>query len=254
MTMNFERVAPPVGSRIVIAGGCGGIGRRLCDVALDLKLEVAVLDLPASLARHPPREGVTKIAFDAADDESVKNAFAEIDKTFGAIDSLINLVGFRNRLGRFDQIPMEEWDSVLSGNLRSALLINRYAMPGLLRAPSATVVHVASSMGLRAVPGHSPYAVSKAGILMLTQVLAMEVAPQIRVNAVAPSAVDTEFHRGGTGRPDHGDAGSDPSGYANGVPMGRIAVPEDIVGPILFLAGPLSAFITGQTLVINGGK
>lgn len=115
-------------------------------------------------------------------------------------------------------------------------------------------MNVASAMATLAAPKHSPYAAAKAAVLNFTRAVAIETAPKVRCNAVAPGAVDTEFHRGGTGRETVTDAGSDPSMFANGVPMGRIASPDDIVGPVLFLAGPHSSFVTGQTLLVNGGK
>jgi len=84
------------------------------------------------------------------------------------------------------------------------------------------------------------------------RVLAAEMAPHARVNAIAPSAVDTPFLQGGTGRQTRA-LGFDKDVYVKSVPLARIAVPEDIVGPILFLLGPASAYITGQTLHVNGG-
>ena len=88
--------------------------------------------------------------------------------------------------------------------------------------------------------------------MRLTKSIAVENAPLVRANVVAPGAVDTEFLRGGTGR---GEAGPrlDVSAYAKTIPMGRIATPEDVAGPILFLCGPGSAYMTGQVLWINGG-
>ena len=107
-----------------------------------------------------------------------------------------------------------------------------------------------------AVPGHGPYSVAKAGIIQLTRLLAQENAPTVRVNAVAPGAVDTAFLRGGTGR--GGDDGAierhvDPVAYVKSVPLGRLGVAEDIVGPILFLLGSGARYVTGQTLHVNGG-
>jgi 3-oxoacyl-[acyl-carrier protein] reductase len=256
---NFEksngsrhRLGPVPGSRVIVAGGCGGIGRALTSVLLELDLKVAVLDLPSSLNAHPP-EGMLGIEIDATDDQSLGNAFRKVEDAYGGLNSFINLVGFRNQLAPFNEISVDEWEHVVAGNLRSAFLLCRHAVDLLSRGEGGTIVNVASSMALRAVPNHAPYAASKAAVLTLTRSIAIESAPKIRANAVAPSAVDTEFHRGGTGRQLIEDSASDPNIFAKGVPLGRIATAEDIIGPILFLAGPNSQFVTGQTLVVNGG-
>jgi NAD(P)-dependent dehydrogenase (short-subunit alcohol dehydrogenase family) len=251
--LDYSRLGPAPGSRIVIAGGCGGIGRALTDAALQLGLKVIVLDLARSIDAFPPPASVDAFAIDATDDASVAQAFEAIREKHGGIDSLVNLVGFRNQLARFDEIPLEEWDLVIAGNLRSTMLLCRHAAPLLMQSGAGTIVNVASAMATRAVPNHAPYAAAKAAVLTFTRSVAIELAPHIRANAVAPSAVDTDFHRGGTGRQSIEDSANDPNIFAAGVPLGRIARAEDIVGPTLFFAGPHSQFVTGQTLLVNGG-
>jgi 3-oxoacyl-[acyl-carrier protein] reductase len=115
-------------------------------------------------------------------------------------------------------------------------------------------VQVGSGLGHNARPGFGAYAVAKAGIAALTRQLALELAPAIRVNTVAPSAVDTAFLRGGTGRSDEAQgAPIDTEAYAAAIPMRRIAVAEDVTGPILFLLGDGARYVTGQVLHVNGG-
>jgi NAD(P)-dependent dehydrogenase (short-subunit alcohol dehydrogenase family) len=251
---DYSRLGPAAGSTIVIAGGCGGIGRALTQASLALDLTVIVLDLERSIEAFPPVKGVDAIAIDATDDESVDAAFAQIAEQHGGIDSLINLVGFRNQLARFDEISLAEWNHVIAGNLTSAMLLCRAATPLLIAKGGGTIVNVASAMATWAAPNHAPYAAAKAAVLTFTRSVGIELAPLIRANAVAPSAVDTDFHKGGTGRDAIEDAANDPSIFAAGIPMGRIAQADDIVGPTLFFAGPHSQFVTGQTLLVNGGK
>jgi 3-oxoacyl-[acyl-carrier protein] reductase len=115
---------------------------------------------------------------------------------------------------------------------------------------------MASGIASLGTPGYGPYGAAKAGVITLAKTLAQEWAPAIRVNAVAPAAVDTAFLRGGTGRgrEDGPPERLDVEGYVQRIPLARIATPVDVVGPILFLLGPASAYMTGQTLHINGGS
>jgi NAD(P)-dependent dehydrogenase (short-subunit alcohol dehydrogenase family) len=143
-------------------------------------------------------------------------------------------------------------------NLRAAFLCARFALPHLHRSDDACIINVSSSLAYNPNKGSAAYVASKGGMVSLTKALAMENAPRVRANVVAPSAVDTEFLYGGTASP---DASPDdhlfkltlPS-YLSGIPMGRLAEPADVVGPILFLAGPGARYITGQVLHVNGGR
>jgi 3-oxoacyl-[acyl-carrier protein] reductase len=149
---------------------------------------------------------------------------------------------------------LETWQDVIHGNLDAAFYISRSVLPFLHRSDRASLVHIASGLGAWARPNFGAYGPAKAGIILLTKQLALENSPSVRVNAVAPGAVDTAFLRGGTGRSDEQGASSlDPASYGQVVPLGRIAVPEDIVGPVMFLLSEASAYMTGQTLHVNGG-
>jgi 3-oxoacyl-[acyl-carrier protein] reductase len=250
------RLGPPSGSRIALVGGCGGIGREVTAACVAAGLKVAVLDLPRSLERRPPPEGVLVLPLDATDERMVDGAFGQLDAAFGGLDALVNLAGFANRPVPFDALSTDEWDETVAGNLRSVYLTCRAAAPLLRRGDMPAIVNIASGLAVRLLPGHAPYGAAKAGVVAFTKALAVELAPAIRANAVAPGAVDTDFLKGGTGRdPDPPGAPSRLAreAYVRAVPLGRLAVPEDIVGPILFLAGPASRFMTGQVLHVNGG-
>lgn len=251
----FDRLAPAEKSRIAVLGGRGGIGRVLVDVLSGAGCQIAVLDLPASLERHPVPLGVLAVPCDALDDGSLAGAIDRLDKAWGGLDGLVNLCGFAAAKLPVDQTDHADWDEVVSGNLRAAFTSSRAARPLLDKGRAASVVHISSGIATLGTPGYGPYAASKAGVIALTKTLAQEWAPSIRVNAVAPSAVDTAFLRGGTGRgrEDGPPERLDLDAYEQRVPLGRIATPADIVGPILFLLGPASAYLTGQTLHVNGG-
>jgi 3-oxoacyl-[acyl-carrier protein] reductase len=257
---DFSRLAPAPGTRIAVIGGCGGIGRAVVRACVDCDLRTAVLDLPASIAQFPVPNAVSALALDASDPAQVAARFAELDRLWGGLDVLIHLAGFSPPPTPLDDITPEIWDEVMGVNLRSLYLSARAALPLMRKAGGGSIVTTASGLAVNLEKGVSPYAASKAGIIALTKALAKENAPLIRANAVAPSPVDTAFLAGGTGR---GVASDNESGFAEKIgldrilttiPMGRIAVPDDVVGPMMFLAGDASRYMTGQVLYVNGGR
>jgi NAD(P)-dependent dehydrogenase (short-subunit alcohol dehydrogenase family) len=241
-------------SRIAVLGGCGGIGRELVALALGRGARVAVLDLQASLERHPVSDDVLGIVVDATDKQSLEAAFQQLDEQWGALDGFVNLCGFMHDNQPSASMPSAIWDESINGNLNSTFLAAQAAMPLLAKGNNSSMVHASSGLGQHIRPGFGAYAVAKAGVIALTKTLALENAPNVRVNAVGPSAVDTAFLRGGTGRSEENeDLQMDLDAYVNMIPMRRIATPIDIVEPILFLLGRGSAYRTGQVLWINGG-
>jgi 3-oxoacyl-[acyl-carrier protein] reductase len=263
--IDFARLAPARGTRLVLTGGCGGIGRRFVEVAHGLGLELAVVDLPQAIARHKLPDGVAAIPYDARKDKDAARAFARIRKLWGGrIDGFIHLPGYMTRMANLDELEPKEFDEGIAVNLRSAYLALREALPLLRANGGGAVLLVASGLATLVEKGTATYSAAKAGIVALTKGLAKENAPAIRVNCVAPAAVDTEFLRGGTGR-----GGDDPKRALESkqmvkdmgmkrmlstIPLGRIAVVDDVIGPMLFLLGPAARFMTGQTLYINGGR
>jgi 3-oxoacyl-[acyl-carrier protein] reductase len=243
----MERI---VYKKVLVAGGCGGIGRAVVDALRAAGAEVAVLDLAASIERHPVPQGVKAIALDASREEGVTEAFKSL--SWKEAHGFVNLVGFMAPLQPLATMSAQTWDVTVAGNLRAAFLLARAAVPLLRASGQGSLVNVSSGLALRAAAGYGPYAASKAGMISLTKTIAVEHAPQVRANAVAPAVVDTEFLRGGTGREARGNH-IDFDAYVKMIPLGRIATADDVVGPILFLLGPGSAYMTGQVLYINGG-
>ncbi len=253
--IDFARLGPPAGSRLLVAGGCGGIGRPLVRAALATGLEVVVMDLARSAQRHPTPHGVPFIPLDATQEDSVVSAFDALAERWPAFDALVNLVGYANADIPVTELPTEGWDDVIAGNVRSAFLIAKSAMPLLRRGGGGALVQTSSGLGFRGMPGYGPYTAAKAAVVGMTKTLAFENAPLVRVNAIAPGAVETAFLRGGTGRIDDEDGPerTDLTPLIEAHPMHRVGVTDDIVGPILFLCGPAARWISGQTLHINGG-
>jgi 3-oxoacyl-[acyl-carrier protein] reductase len=240
--------------RICILGGCGGIGRSLVATSLAAGDEVAIMDLKSAIDRHPPPQTAMTVEVDGADETSVEEAFEKIAEHWGALDGFVNCAGFLIEKRRLTDTPTSEFDITISGNLRMTFLVCKAAMDLLERGEAASLVNIVSGLGGFIRPEYGPYAAAKAAMIALTKTLALEHAPRVRANSVAPGAVDTAFLRGGTGRSDetksmHLDVGA----YSAAIPLRRIAVPSDIAGPVMFLLGSQSGYMTGQTLWVNGG-
>ncbi len=240
--------------RTCILGGCGGIGRSLVAAALAGGDDVAVMDLKAALNRHPVPAPALAIEIDGSDEGSVDRAFATIASRWGALDGFVNAAGFLVKMHAMAETSVDEFDVTTKGNLRTAFLTCKAAMRLLERGEAPSLVNIASGLGGFIRPRYGSYAASKAGMIALTKTFAFEHAPRVRANSVAPGAVDTAFLRGGTGRSDEAEPSTlDIDAYEAIIPLRRIAVAEDIVGPVMFLLGPQSRYMTGQTLWVNGG-
>lgn len=254
--IDMSRLGPPAGQGLVVTGGCGGIGSRLVRAALDTGLKVAVLDLPRSIAENPPPAGVPVHDCDATDETQVADAMAAAVEELGEIQHLVNLAGFAAGLAPVEDLDPADFAAVMDGSVLSTMLCSRAAIPAIRAAGGGSIVNMSSDLGAIGRAGYAGYAAAKAAVAMLTRTLAAELAPAIRVNCVSPSAVDTPFLSGGTGRGGAQGAASartNLDAFVKTVPMGRVAVADDVVAPILFLMGDAARYMTAQVLHINGG-
>jgi NAD(P)-dependent dehydrogenase (short-subunit alcohol dehydrogenase family) len=236
--------------RIAILGGAGGIGRALVSSLLAGGDDVVVLDLPASLERHRP--DTNSIAIDVLSETAIGMSMTHLAKHWDAVDGFVNLAGYNSKLQPLAETSADYFDDIIAGNLRGAFLSTRAVLP--LMAEGSSLVMVSSGLASFVRPGYGSYSAAKAAVIALAKTLAHECAPKVRVNTVAPGLVDTAFLRGGTGRSDEsGDSVVNFAPYLQAIPLKRLAVPDDVVGPIRFLLGPGSSYMTGQVLWINGG-
>jgi 3-oxoacyl-[acyl-carrier protein] reductase len=248
------RTVPAPGSRAAIVGGCGGIGRAVVAACKDIGVRTAVFDLPRSIERHPP-DAELIVPLDARQPQEVRAGFHKVEAIFGALDHLVFLIGFTLTPPRpTTEIEEPQWSEIIHGNLTTAHLVIREALPLLRRGDHPSIVTISSGLGVSVLRGFGPYSAAKAGLIALTKAVALEGAPALRANAVAPSAILTDFMSGGLGRHDSNGEWFDPAPYIPLIPLQRLAEVDDVVGAVLFLASPAASFITGQTIHINGGR
>lgn len=233
--------------KLAILGAAGAIGRSLTSRASETGWEVVALDLAATFAAHPPPD----VASFTVDLRRPETLFAALDAV-GEIDGFVNLAGFMSPMRPIEETPLADFDEVIGGNLRGAFIAAKAALPHL-HARKGAMVNVASGLAAHSRPGFGPYAAAKAGMVSLTKTLALEAAPDVRVNAVGPSAIDTDFLSGGAGRERRSKVPIDLDAVAASTPLKRIATPDDVAGPVLFLLSDAARFMTGQTLWVNGG-
>jgi len=243
---------------VAVTGGASGIGRGTAErllgegwtvVALD-RDEKALAALERDLARYGER--LATQACDVASAESVAGAFRDIGRRFGRLNGLVCSAGLL-RIGALDAMAVEDFDALFAVNVRGLWLSAREAMP-LLKAAGAAgeparAVFLASISGLRHKIDSGAYAATKAAVIALTKVMAVECAPyKVLINAVAPATVDTPMVR------PHLNPGGNTRYRTSGTsPLGRIAQPEDIAAVIAFLLGPDAGYINGAVIPVDGG-
>lgn len=242
------------GAVIAITGAAHGLGRAFADRVARSGGAVGVIDIDAAgadAAAQAIRDRGGEAAAFAADVSDRGQITAAIDGTaseFGRLTGLVSNAGLINVTAcPFDQIPEEEWDRVFDVNLKGTWYTASAAVPHLRANGSGSIVTLASSMSYRGGPLRAHYLTSKAAIQALTRAMAKELGEHwIRVNAVCPGSTLTEED------PDEGTVDRRQRAAQRRV-LARMSVPEDIVGPVEFLLSDDSAFMTGQTLIVEGG-
>lgn len=230
-----------------------GAGRRLGRIlALELARAGADLILHANRSRSEAEtlgreiEALGRrarvLCADLTDPGAIDRLAADVAASPGQLDILVNSAAVYER-APLEELTARRWDDLMAINLRAPALLIRAVRPLLDRSPAAAIVNVVDVAGVRPWAWHLHYAVSKAGLVAVTRCLALELAPRIRVNAVAP----------GTVLPAAFQSEDDLAGIAARTPLGRLATPEEVGKAVLFLAsGP--AALTGQVLVVDGGR
>jgi 3-oxoacyl-[acyl-carrier protein] reductase len=241
----------------LITGGASGIGRSTVLALAEAGFDVAINysksdDAAAETAAAAGGRGarVVTIRGDVSDDSAVHEMVATLEHDFGRLDALINNAGTttENPPEQLDEMSLETWDRIFAVNVRGVFQVTRAFAP-LLRAnaPSA-VVNTGSIVGLRPTAQPLAYAASKAAVLNLTKTLARVLAPEVRVNAVAPGWIAGDWMEKALG--EHYDGLIERR--ARQTPLLRVATPDDVAESIVSLIVS-NRFVTGQTLIVDGG-
>lgn len=237
------------GKKAIVTGGSRGIGRAAVLALVEHGASVA-----AGYTRESPDSealagelasfdnGSHMVKADVSDEDSVMEMMAGVREAFGQIDIVVNNAGVVSHK-MIDDLDMAEWHRVIDTNLTGTYLVVREALPAM--SAGGSIINVTSAVGLKGMAARTHYTSSKAGVIGFTRSLAKEVGPKgIRANAIAPGIIETDQVGGLT---EEGRAR-----YEAMIAMKRLGQPNDIAGPILFLASNLSSYVNGETITVDG--
>ncbi|HUI61138.1 MAG TPA: acetoacetyl-CoA reductase [Steroidobacteraceae bacterium] len=232
----------------VVTGGVSGIGAATCRALQKAGYQVAATFVGDVAAARRLREesGIPVFQWNVADFDACENGVAEIVRTLGPVDVLVNNAGI-TRDASLHKMTREQWREVVDVNLGGCFNMCRAVIGSMRERGFGRIVNLSSVNGLAGQFGQTNYAATKAGIIGFTKALALESATHgITVNAVAPGYTDTAMVA--AVRPDVRER------IIAGVPVGRLAKPEEIAAAVVYLVSDAAAFVTGETLSINGGQ
>ena len=247
--MNAMRLS---GKHALVTGAGRGIGRAIARVFVREGAAVAVADIDANLARDAAneleRQGGRAVAIEAdvANPASIRAMIESVLSAFGRIDILVNNAGIGGNTP-FLETSLEEWERILRVNLTGAFLVAQAAAREMVKAGGGRVINIASLSGQRGGTGRAAYGAAKAGLDLLTRVMAVELAEHgINVNSIAPGPIETEMAK-------FAHDAATRAAYERLVPMRRYGSPEEIADAALFLASDESRYVHGHTLNVDGG-
>jgi 3-oxoacyl-[acyl-carrier protein] reductase len=239
------------GQVALVTGASRGIGRAILTTLAAAGATVVGTATRAEGAADIGRELAAAghkgrgLVLDVARQDSVDTALADIEAREGTIRILVNNAGI-TRDGLMLRMKPDDWDAVVNTNLTGVYRLSKAVLRGMMKARVGRIVSIASVVGLTGNPGQANYAAAKAGIIGFTKSLAREIASrQITCNVVAPGFIDTDMTRV---LPEEQRAA-----LAGQIPLGRLGTPDDIALAVLYLASPAGAYVTGETLSVNGG-
>jgi NAD(P)-dependent dehydrogenase (short-subunit alcohol dehydrogenase family) len=233
---------------VLITGGASGIGKAIATLFAERGATLVLVDRSQNVHEAARSLGPRHLAWvaDVGDENTAISVVAAAIEKLGRIDILINNAGV-GPLARAEDTSAELWDMTMAVNLRGPFLYAREVGKQMIKQGGGRIINLASQAALVALDRHLAYCASKAGVLGMTRVLALEWGPYgITVNAISPTVVDTELGRSGW-------AGEVGIAFKKKIPTGRFAQPEEIALAALYLASGAAAMINGENLVIDGG-
>jgi 3-oxoacyl-[acyl-carrier protein] reductase len=241
-----DNQAAPAGEPvIVVSGGARGIGDGVIHEFVSNGYRAVSIDLGDP---EVPRERTRYLRGDVTSLESVQEAFADIDGAEGRVDVLVNNAGIQ-RLGLTDRFDPDVWRSVIETHLFGLFHCTREAIRRMLPRRAGSVISISSATAFVGMPGRGPYTAAKGAITAITRTLALEYAEvPIRINAVAPGSIRTKLVEQGIR-----DGSLVLDSLLTEIPMRRQGSVDEVAKVICFLAGPDASYITGQTIVVDGG-
>ncbi len=236
------------GRQALVTGGGSGIGAAVCRLFAAEGATVTVLDRNGDAAAAVAAEvGGRSVAVDVRDADGMATAVTEAAEAMGGLTDLVNNAGLGTAKPLLDYTD-KEWALLIGVNLTGTFHGIRAAAPIMLAAGRGSIVNNASLTGIRPTRGEGPYSAAKAGVLALTQSAALELAPAVRVNAVAPGMIHTPLTDLVVQNDDWRTAAE------AGTPAGRIGTADEVAEVIAFLASDAASYVTGQTIVVDGGS
>ena len=241
------------GKNALVTGASRGIGRGIAEGLAEAGASIGVNHPPSDYEAEAAAATVDAIKLaggtavpisgDVSDESSVRAMVNKFEAEFGTPDVLVNNAGILTK-SPLAEMSVEQWDELLSVNLRSVFLTTRFALPAMQERGSGRIINIASQLGFKGASELVHYSAAKGGIIAFTRALAREVAPELTVNTIAPGPVDTDMTTG------MGDEDRRSMDY---IPLARRGQVEDIVPTAVMLAGSGGDYYTGQTLSPDGG-
>ncbi|MEE8407751.1 MAG: 3-oxoacyl-ACP reductase family protein [Acidimicrobiia bacterium] len=236
----------------IVTGGAQGIGRAIADGLAAEGARIVIADIHNAAEAATTYDGGLGLTADVSSPEQVDDMVAEVIRECGGVDILVNNAGIYASLEMrpFDRIPVDEWRQVMDVNVLSMFLTCRAVVPHMREKGEGRIVNISSGTPFRGVPYLLHYVTSKGAVVTLTRALAKELGgDNVLVNCVAPGFTISD---GVKDHPEVLEALAEISVAARA--LKRDQVPEDVVGAVVFFCGPSSGFVTGQTMVIDGGQ